>query len=248
MCLVFICFGQKLKISGISMNVSTLVELMYSWFYFTKYDQYQFFYNKILQLLISMYKVLNQKKKISVKMNSHVCRCHQYFSNPLINPLLFQYIAQNYSEMYKVCSEMTTSTCSKPTRGLEYTIWGENIWPGYCGLKGFELSSEDDHLVVDVGTDSKYRVVSSRSLLTLKRYGDAVEKVCASSWDSREVLNKRISAAVRYNIYARYIRWYSCHHLNQSVLHLLSNLVQIYYYIYCCIIYFFIYKNSSILI
>ncbi|KAK1354209.1 hypothetical protein POM88_047465 [Heracleum sosnowskyi] len=133
-------------------------------------------------------------------MHSHVFRCHQYFSNPLISILLLSLIipihnAQNYSEMYKVCSKMTTSACGKPIRGIEYPFWGQNIRPEYCGLKGFELSCEENDLVVDIGTDSKYQVAEinpSRSLLTLNPYGDAVKKVCASSWDSSKILNETL--------------------------------------------------------
>ncbi|XP_074371076.1 LEAF RUST 10 DISEASE-RESISTANCE LOCUS RECEPTOR-LIKE PROTEIN KINASE-like 2.4 [Apium graveolens] len=138
-------------------------------------------------------------------MNAKLFRPRQYFLNPVSNIisilLLLLYIpihrAQNYIDEYNDCKEMTTHACGKPIKGgLEYPFWGDHdIRPSYCGLKEFELSCEEDDLVVDIGSDSKYRVVEvnpSSSGLILHRNDDSLEDICASTLTSSTILDETL--------------------------------------------------------
>ncbi|KAL8132623.1 hypothetical protein AgCh_008199 [Apium graveolens] len=92
---------------------------------------------------------------------------------------------------------MTTHACGKPIKGgLEYPFWGDHdIRPWYCGLKEFELSCEEDDLVVDIGSDSKYRVVEvnpSSSVLILNSYNNSLEDICASTLTSSTILDETL--------------------------------------------------------
>lgn len=100
--------------------------------------------------------------------------------------------AQDDLNKYKVCSDIVTA-CGKPVRGFQYLFWGENIRPPYCGLEGFELSCENSNLVIEIGTESKYRVVeinSTTSVLTLNPYNDILGIICASIVIKYPVLDK----------------------------------------------------------
>ncbi|KAK1404263.1 hypothetical protein POM88_003868 [Heracleum sosnowskyi] len=137
-------------------------------------------------------------------MNAKLFRPHRYFLNPLsiiISILLLslfipRHHAQNNIDKYNMCKEKTTRACGgKDIRGgLEYPFWGTDIRPSYCGLEGFELSCKEGDLAVDIGSDSKYRVVEvnlSASVLILNRsYDDPLEDICASNLTNSTILDE----------------------------------------------------------
>uniref|UniRef100_A0A162A9J5 non-specific serine/threonine protein kinase n=1 Tax=Daucus carota subsp. sativus TaxID=79200 RepID=A0A162A9J5_DAUCS len=75
-----------------------------------------------------------------------------------------------------------------------YPFWGEDIRPSYCGLEEFHLTCEDNYLVIDIGSNSKYHVVDINlsGVLTLDRYDDPLGNICASQEASSTVLNETL--------------------------------------------------------
>ncbi|KAK1404278.1 hypothetical protein POM88_003883 [Heracleum sosnowskyi] len=95
--------------------------------------------------------------------------------------------------------EFETEACHRcgnmTFKNPEYPFWGQNIRVNYCGLQGFELRCEDNDLVIDIGSDTMYRVLETdppRSLITLKYYDDPLGNICASQEVSSRVLNETL--------------------------------------------------------
>ncbi|XP_017247605.1 LEAF RUST 10 DISEASE-RESISTANCE LOCUS RECEPTOR-LIKE PROTEIN KINASE-like 2.4 [Daucus carota subsp. sativus] len=103
---------------------------------------------------------------------------------------LAQFGHYNY---YSDCSNTTAIGCGDTTfKNPLYPFWGESFRPDYCGLDGFELHCENNDLVVDIGSRSKYHVVdfnSATGVLTLNRSDDPLGSICASGEATSTILN-----------------------------------------------------------
>ncbi|XP_017247400.1 LEAF RUST 10 DISEASE-RESISTANCE LOCUS RECEPTOR-LIKE PROTEIN KINASE-like 1.1 isoform X2 [Daucus carota subsp. sativus] len=99
---------------------------------------------------------------------------------------------RNYN-YYSDCSNTTTIRCGDRTFiNPLYPFWGKSFRPAHCGLDGFELHCENNDLVVDIGSRSKYHVVdfnSARGAVTLNRSDDPLGSICASGEATSTVLN-----------------------------------------------------------
>ncbi|KAL1819398.1 hypothetical protein ACET3Z_014267 [Daucus carota] len=103
---------------------------------------------------------------------------------------LAQFTNFNY---YSDCSNTTVIRCGDTIfNNPLYPFWGKSFRPAYCGLDGFELHCDNNDLVVDIGSRSKYHVVainSVRGVLTLNRSDDPLGSICASGEATSTVFN-----------------------------------------------------------
>ncbi|XP_074371082.1 LEAF RUST 10 DISEASE-RESISTANCE LOCUS RECEPTOR-LIKE PROTEIN KINASE-like 1.4 isoform X1 [Apium graveolens] len=136
-------------------------------------------------------------------MYAQLLKPYQCFLNPICFIVSFHvlvllnipiYHAQFiYQQYYFECSNTSTVRCGNTTfSNPEYPFWGETIRSKHCGLEGFELRCEDNDLVIDIGSANKHHVVTINpleSLLTLNRYDDPLENICASRKVTSTILN-----------------------------------------------------------
>ncbi|XP_017247608.1 LEAF RUST 10 DISEASE-RESISTANCE LOCUS RECEPTOR-LIKE PROTEIN KINASE-like 2.1 isoform X2 [Daucus carota subsp. sativus] len=131
-------------------------------------------------------------------MHAKLLRPRSYFPNLISNIIsilcLSVFIPRHNAkvdlDMYNNCSKPTTSPCGTDLGwGVNYPFWGEDIRPSYCGLEEYELSCEENSLVVDFASDIKYNVLAINPFtitIELKPLGNPLKSICEPSSSSNQ--------------------------------------------------------------